>query len=511
MNKKLLSFLLMMLPTLLLTSCLKDQDDTFSESASERVANYLDKTKQVLTSAENGWVLDFFPDRDQSYGGYSFTLKFDESNVAVCTELAEDVTESITTTYTLDNEDGPCLAFDTYNDYLHFFATPSGSTGAGGYEAYDGDFIFIIMGISEDQNTITLKGNRSGNILYMHRIDESIEDYQIALQNFVNDLVFDQALAEIDGEEYAMLLDIDGREIVFETPEGDEISAMFCFDKDGFTLYEPITIAGRDVQHFKYDGDEGTFTAVEDNSVIFTGLLVPSIVINNVGENISTGNDATILEYTFNLADKFTYTSNVDWITVSADGKNLTINVAENTTGSPRKGEITVEVNGLTATIVLTQIEVEDLIGSYTLKAVDSDGAAQEVATTISQNSDGTFTMVITYVYNGTWPQTIQMTWNNEECRFEMQSGQAIGVIRSYYSWLVFMNEASGTWTSTSTAYTGYLIPTIDDEGNVVLVLGGRYSSYDIDQISFCVSSTESISGLLGYYEYYTNPVFIKN
>lgn len=262
---------------------------------------------------------------------------------------------------------------------------------------------------------------------------------------------------------------------------------------------------------FKYDDNEGTFTAVEDNSVVFTGLLVPSIVINNVGANISTGNDATILEYNFNLANKFTYTSNVDWITVSADGKNLTINVAENTTGSPRKGEITVEVNGLTATIVLTQIEVEDLIGSYTLKAVDSDGAAQEVATAISQNGDGTFTMVITYVYNGTWPQTIQMTWNNEECRFEMQSGQAIGVIRSYYSWLVFMNEASSTWTGQSTTYTGYLIPTIDDEGNVVLVLGGRYSSYDIDQISFCVSSTESISGLLGYYEYYTNPVFIKN
>lgn len=373
MNKKLLSFLLMMLPTLLLTSCLKDQSDTFSESSSERVTNYLSQTKKVLTSSENGWVLDMFPDREQAYGGYSFTMKFNESDVSVCTELAEDVTETITTTYTLDNEDGPCLVFDTYNDFLHFFSTPSGSSGAGGYEAYDGDFVFIIMGISEDQNTITLKGNRSGNILYMHRIDESIEDYQIALQNFVNDLVFDQALAEIDGEEYAMLLDIDGREIVFETPEGDEISAMFCFDKDGFTLYEPITIAGRDVQHFKYDGDEGTFTAVEDNSVVFTGLLLPSIAINNIGEEIVLGFGANTLEYEFNLADKFTYTPNVDWITVSVEGKNVTINVAENTTGEERAGEITVEVDGEEETITIIQMPLNGMfINSETYVAISN-------------------------------------------------------------------------------------------------------------------------------------------
>ena len=62
-------FLLMALPTLLLTSCLKDQEDVFEESASARTANYLSNTKKVLTSAENGWLLNYYPDRDQSYGG----------------------------------------------------------------------------------------------------------------------------------------------------------------------------------------------------------------------------------------------------------------------------------------------------------------------------------------------------------------------------------------------------------------------------------------------------------
>lgn len=365
MKKKLFAYILMMLPALLMTSCLKDQDDKFSESASERAANYLSKTKEVLTSSEQGWVLNYFPDRKQSYGGYSYTLKFDDQNVTACWELSEDERESITTTYTLDNEDGPSISFDTYNDFLHYFATPHGSSGAGGYQAYDGDFIFIIMDISEDQNTITLKGNRSGNIMYMHRLDESIEDYQTALREFTDNLVFNTAVCDLNGEEYTMSLLIDDRYINIEDSEGGTIEAPFCFDKDGFTLYEPITIGNSEVKSFKYDEEEGTFTAVEDNSVVFTGLLIPSIVIDKVGEDIVIGNPAKTLEYTFNLADKFTYTSNDDWITVSVDGKNLTINVAQNTTGDERTGTITVEANGQLATITISQVPLNKMfVGS---------------------------------------------------------------------------------------------------------------------------------------------------
>jgi hypothetical protein len=368
------------------------------------------------------------------------------------------------------------------------------------------------MDISEDKNTNTLKGNRSGNILYMHRLTESIVDYQLQLQEFVSNLVFDKAMADIDGKLYTLNIYGDDRrvDIVSSDDAEETIEAPFCFDKDGFSLYKPVSIAGKEVRVFKYNEDEGAFMAQEDNSVVFTGLLLPSIVTNNVGTAISTGNAATTLEYTFNLADKFTYTPTADWITVTVEGKKLNINVAANNTGNPRTADIVVEVNGEKAVISVTQIEVGDLVGNYIMKGKDSDNADVEVATTISQNSDGTYAMVITYVYNGTWPQTIQMTWNADEYRFEMQSGQPLGMIKSYYNWLVFMNEASGTWTSTSTAYTGYLIPSLTSDGGVALVLGGKFSSYTIDQLAFCVSQTESISGLLGYYDYFTNPVFVK-
>ena len=170
MNKKnIFIYFLLALP-LMLTSCLKDQEDLFEDSASARTSKYLANVQQVLTSSENGWVLNYIPDRNHSYGGYVYTLKFDADNVTVFSELSTDDKPSVTSSYILNNEDGPVLMFDTYNEYMHLFATPHGSSGAGGYEAYDGDFIFIIMDISEDKNVITLKGNRSGNIMYMNRL-----------------------------------------------------------------------------------------------------------------------------------------------------------------------------------------------------------------------------------------------------------------------------------------------------------------------------------------------------
>ena len=77
MKKIIFAYILMMLPAVLMTSCLKGQEDKFSESASQRSANYLAYVKEVLMSSENGWVLNYFPDRNQSYGGYAYTVKFD--------------------------------------------------------------------------------------------------------------------------------------------------------------------------------------------------------------------------------------------------------------------------------------------------------------------------------------------------------------------------------------------------------------------------------------------------
>ncbi|MBR1547612.1 MAG: DUF4302 domain-containing protein [Prevotella sp.] len=508
MNKKHIFFIMMALP-LLFSSCLKDQDDVFDKSPSARSAEYLANVKRVLTSAENGWVLNYYPDRDQSYGGFAYTLKFDDENVKVCCgDLAIDsVSESITSTYILDNEDGPVLSFDTYNEMMHYFATPTGSSGAGGYEAYDGDFIFIVLGISSDENTITLKGNRSGNIMYMHKLTMSMEDYQRKVADFVDQLVFDKAAGKIGGEEDTLYIYSNYRYVEIQTPD-TLIEAAICFEDNGFSLYEPVSISGTEVKTFVYNSELATFTAKEDASVVFTGLLVPSIVINNVGSAITTGNNAADFTYTYNLADKFNYQSDADWITVSVEGNTLSIHVAENTTGAARAGHIIVTADGDPAVITISQLEVDALVGSYGMRAIDSENQWFTANAVVAPIDGAENFYTLKFAYLG-YPQTIVLEWNPVEYRFELQSGQSIGTLGRYYSFLALIDADFNYWTGTSTGATGWLVPSLTDAG-VVLRPAGYFGSNEVGGFAILVGTDPAIENMLGYYDAFLNITFTK-
>ena len=57
MNKIIkLSLLLLALP-LLMTSCLKDDNEVFGDSSSKRLQQALEETRTVLRSSEKGWVM----------------------------------------------------------------------------------------------------------------------------------------------------------------------------------------------------------------------------------------------------------------------------------------------------------------------------------------------------------------------------------------------------------------------------------------------------------------------
>ena len=135
MKKKVYIVLLLLIP-FVFQACLKDQADIFDESPAVRMEKVLTAYKELLASSNNGWLLEAYPERNQSYGGYSFILKFTSSSVDAFSELSDDIAESSgETLYVLNSDDGPVLSFDTYNSFLHFFATPSASLTDG----YQGD------------------------------------------------------------------------------------------------------------------------------------------------------------------------------------------------------------------------------------------------------------------------------------------------------------------------------------------------------------------------------------
>lgn len=275
MNKKnILTWSLILLSTLTLSSCLKEDDEVFDQSASKRLTEYLSDTKEALTSAEYGWVFNYYPDRDQTYGGYAYTVKFDDQNVEARCEL-DDPSNAETSTYTLCNEDGPCLLFDTYNSLLHFFATPSGSSGAGGYEAYDGDQMFMIMDIAEDGNTITLKGCRTGNTMTMTKLTEDAESYLTKVLE-MESLINKWKMYTITMGLKTVFVDATGGNYFnFETDE--EIAAPGIFTPEGLVFYEPVEVFGKTIEGVTavVNGDEVTYCAINNPSIVFEPYNLP--------------------------------------------------------------------------------------------------------------------------------------------------------------------------------------------------------------------------------------------
>lgn len=285
MNKKnIFIYFLLALP-FLLTSCLKDQEDLFTDSASARTSKYLANVKKVLTSSQNGWVLNYYPDRNLSYGGYAYTLQFDDQNVTVFSELSSDNEPSKTSTYILNNEDGPVLTFDTYNEYMHVFSTPHGSSGAGGYQAYDGDFIFIVMNISEDENTITLKGNRSGNIMYMHRLtgEETAATYIAKIKAIKKEMAYKNYEITFGTDTvtvfYQRSVQKSGGKFVFdytENNEDKEVETPVIFTTDGIVFKDTVKILGQEITGLKYvHGETENIPALNNEVIIFKTIIPP--------------------------------------------------------------------------------------------------------------------------------------------------------------------------------------------------------------------------------------------
>ena len=254
-----------------LQSCSNKEDEIFEESPSARLQALLEKTQATLVSSENGWVMDYFPDRYLSYGGFLYVLKFDKQTVEAYCELSEDLGESAESLYKLTNDDGAVLSFDSYNALLHFFATPS----SGRYEAYDGDFEFKIMKVEEDR--ITLKGKRSGNTIYLHRLTEEPEQYLKKCVETSENIFAPEATGTYGGTAIDAFVDPDVRYITIYL-NGAEYGEYFLPTPTGVRFVEPLEINGATISELNYDSTRFIFSGKDSNgtTIEFTCSLPDS-------------------------------------------------------------------------------------------------------------------------------------------------------------------------------------------------------------------------------------------
>lgn len=251
--KKIYYLLLLMCP-FLFQSCLKDEKDLFDETPSERMEKALSNYKKVLSSSDNGWALQYYAEDDQSYGGYNFAMKFTSSAVTAYFELSDDLSETAESLYQLIADDGPVLSFDTYNMFLHFFSDPSSDMPDG----FEGDYEFILMGISDNQNEIRLRGKKTGNNMVLKRLTESPESYLakvVAMEEQVAAPSYTLTVAD-----QLMDCSLNGHILSFQYAGSDsEIksgSIAFCYTDTGILLYEPLELNGVSVREFMYKDEQ---------------------------------------------------------------------------------------------------------------------------------------------------------------------------------------------------------------------------------------------------------------
>ena len=245
----------------MLSSCLKEQEDFFDEPATLRLQNTLDRTAQILRSAEYGWAMDYYPDRNLNYGGYVYTVRFDSLKAEVRTELSPD--SVVSSYYSMGSDDGAILTFDTYNKLMHFFATPSSSE----YEAKDGDFEFVIDSISQD--VIKLHGKRNQNHVYLHRLTEPAESYISKVIDMGENFVA-RGSGSIGSLQTDCQFDLNKRILQYTDEEGAEHAHYFVFTDQGLRFYEPFEVEGNRIEQLVIDS-QLNMTAPENSAIQLKG------------------------------------------------------------------------------------------------------------------------------------------------------------------------------------------------------------------------------------------------
>lgn len=194
------------------TSCDNEQEDIFDETAAHRLNHALEEYQGYLSSAENGWVMEYFANNNEA--GYPILMKFDAAGSvtmagknAVATGGKYMEQKSL---YELIADNGPVLTFDTYNNILHAFSNPEDDPNTDNNEqglGHEGDYEFVIYEATADY--FHFKGKKYGLDIYMYKLpadmvwEEYYENIDAIRNEYFNSKV-KQIWFEAAGERYTV-------------------------------------------------------------------------------------------------------------------------------------------------------------------------------------------------------------------------------------------------------------------------------------------------------------------
>lgn len=247
--KKIFFYIMFAVAGLSLQSCLHDDDEIFDKSAAERINEAVANAKEVLTSSQEGWIMHYYVGQEYAYGGLNLAMKFTDGKVQMYNETAQNSDgsyKSVVSTYKITRDQGPVLAFDTYNDLLHVYGDPAGN-GPTDVDGWEADYEFVIMNISEDQNTITLKGKKFNNTIVLERLNRPVAEYFDAATKMAESLTNAGILAYTVGDKKAKFYPGSSEYSVKYVDDKGEVASLtvpYTSTDKGLLFNEPIELFG---------------------------------------------------------------------------------------------------------------------------------------------------------------------------------------------------------------------------------------------------------------------------
>lgn len=274
--KKIFFYIMFAVAGLSLQSCLHDDDEIFDKPAAERINEAVANIKEVLTSSQEGWVMHYYVGREYAYGGLNLAMKFTDGKVQMYNETAKKSDgsyKSVVSTYKITRDQGPVLAFDTYNDLLHVYGDPAGS-GPTDVDGWEADYEFVIMNISEDQNTITLQGKKFNNTIVLERLNRPIAEYLDAATKMAESLTNAGILAYTVGDKKAKFYPGSSEYSVKYVDDKGEVASLtvpYTSTDKGLLFNEPIELFGDTLKGIN----------AKDTATVNDVLTANTIVVSN--------------------------------------------------------------------------------------------------------------------------------------------------------------------------------------------------------------------------------------
>lgn len=506
--RKFLLYIMGVISMLSFQSCLHDDKELFDESAAERLEHATEETKQILESSTSGWAFQYYLGDEYTSGGCTYLVKFKDGKADVALDLVDDPTNITHSSYDVVKDQGPVLTFDTYNEWMHYFANPNSDGTTNG-----GDFEFSVMKISND--TIDLKGRTTGNKMRLIRLPENTDwsTYFNAIYDF-EDNMFDSYRVMEDGVEQGVV-SFNSRRYSYVASDKSVVRNPYCVTPNGIAV--PVAFAA-DAHNFVQKDGELNLTATDvasGKSLVLQPLISPSYVIKNVGASVALNDEAQTKEIKLNMANAFTYTSDADWLTINASENGLTLNVTANNEGHPRQATVKVANENGEGEFVVSQMEcAKDIFGTYLLQYYDSDGKACQSTFDVTADNVDAIDMPI-YLGGG---HTLHATlkWNDETLSFDWSSFQYLGAVPltngttcSVYN--IFVGDQY--WSALSTNFT-YSAPVSYDaeNGTYAIFSEGEVNGEQISSVYLeaCNPNPASSNDILGYLEIMQSPVLVK-